>query len=334
MSSLLRAIIAWALALGLSGPALAGDAPLFRFADRDYAAPDLSPKLRRLLHELELEHYRERARLVDEMLYEVHLDREAQARGVDRRALAAELLQVPAPSEAEVKDFYQAHRHRIGQPYEAVRDQVVRHLRAERLREEKTRLLARIKAEGGFELLARAPEPPPYEIDVRGYPSRGPEDAPITVIEFADYQCPHCRRAAGVMQRLLAAYPEDLRHVYLDFPVNRSGISRSVAIGAVCADAQGRYWEYHDRAFAGQRSLGHHSPLALAESLSLDLSAFERCLGEDAARGRVAYSERQARALGLTATPSIFVNGRPLPSGHLERDLTRLIEQSRAARGD
>jgi protein-disulfide isomerase len=210
--------------------------------------------------------------------------------------------------------------------------QIHNHLRREAIMMRRAEILARIKSEGGFRLLVEAPAPPPVAIDTRGRPLRGSPSAPITLVEFSDYQCPNCRRAVKVMEALFQKYPDRFKLVHMDFPINASGVSRAVAHGGVCAQDQGRFWDYHDRAFQQQDSLDASSPAALAGALELDMERFEACMEDPSTRQKVAASEAEGKRLGITATPTLFVDGRPFPSTHLLRDLGEYIE-SRTADG-
>ena len=310
----------------LGANALAADDDLLSYQGRSYGVDHASPKLRTRLYDLDLDYYRQRQMLADELLFEIYLKSEANERDVTYEALAEEYLAIEAPSEQEMRQFYQSNQERIGHPYEEIRERIDQHLRAQRLRARKAELLERVKSEHEYASLLDAPEPPPLEIATEGFPRRGAKVPRFTIVEFGDYQCPHCARAARVLERIIERYPQDVQVIYMDFPINRSGISRSVSEGAACAHRQGQFWAYHDLAFERQSALDGESPTALAKALGLDQAAFAECLSGNGPRAHVARAEREARRLGLRATPSIFVNGRPLRSRHLERDLERLID--------
>ena len=323
--SALRLVVFSVIAACLGANALAADNDLLRYQGRSYGVNHASPKLRTLLYDLDLDYYRQRQVLADELLFEIFLKTEADRRGIPHEALAEELLAYEAPSEQDMRDFYESNQDRIGHPYEEIRERIDQHLRAQRLRARKAELLEKVKSEGDYASLLESPEPPPLEIATEGFPRRGAKVPRFTIVEFGDYQCPHCAKAARVLERIIERYPDDVQVVYMDFPINRSGISRTVSEGAACAQRQGQFWEYHDLAFEHQSTLDGESPAVFAKTLGLDQAAFADCLNGNGPKAHVARAEREARRLGLKATPSIFVNGRPLRSRHLERDLERLI---------
>jgi 2-hydroxychromene-2-carboxylate isomerase len=320
-------VVGWLLWV-FAAHGIASAAELFRFEGRTYGADQASPKLRTLFYDLDHQYFEQRQALADELLFELYIKSEAQKRGVTTGALAEELLSIQPASEEELRAFYDANAARIGQPYEQVRARINQHLRDQRLRAAKAKLLAGVKKKSDFERLVAPPESPPLDIATEGFPHKGATAPRFTIVEFGDYQCPRCAKAARVLRRIIERNPDDVQVIYMDFPINRSGISRLVAEGAVCAHRQEQFWAYHDLAFERQARLNDNSPMELAKALALDEAAFAECLAGRGAKTRVARAESEARRLGLTATPSVFVNGRPLRSRHLERDLQRLIDDA------
>ena len=323
--SLLRFLFAGLLLCASAAESTVSADELFRYEGKTYSAEQAPPKLRTLLYDLDLQYHEQRKALADELLFELYVGEEARKRGVGEAALAEELLKFKPASEGEIRAFYDTNKARIGEPYEQVRERIKQHLDGLALRAAKTKLLDDVKKSGDYELLLAPPEPPPLEIASEGFPRMGAEHPRFTIVEFGDYQCPHCEKAAGVLRRIVEQYPDDVQVIYMDFPINRSGISRLVAEGAACAQRQDKFWAYHDLAFERQSSLDSDSPKALARELGLDEAAFAECLSGRGPKAQLARSESEARRLGLTGTPSIFVNGRPLRSHHLERDLQQLI---------
>lgn len=316
----------------ISTPCSAQDEPLFEYGGKTYAADDLSIRMQQLYGSVLAEHYQSMRTLVDEMVFDVYVEEQAAELARPVQDVGREMLAVPEPGDAETRAFYDKNQAAMSQPYELMEEQIRRHLQRQAMLGKRDAILTRIKAEGRFELMLEAPSPPPVSIDTRGRPVRGNASAPVTLVEFSDYQCPNCKRAVQVMELLFAQHPDKVKLVHMDFPVNASGISRVVAHGGVCAQAQGRFWEYHDRAFEEQESLSAASPSSLANATGLDMERFEACMKDPATRRKVAASEAQAKRLGITATPTLFVDGRPFPSNHLLRDLGEYITSKTAHR--
>lgn len=150
-----------------------------------------------------------------------------------------------------------------------------------------------------------------YNIPIDGSPFLGPANAPITIVEFSDYECPYCRQWHDeVYHRLLQDYKDKIRFVYRDYPL--SGLhpdAISAAESAYCAGEQGAYWQYHDLLFSGQYALGLDSYQKYASSLKLDMAKFTDCLNKRRYQAEVQSNYQFAANLGVSSTPTFFING-------------------------
>ncbi len=156
-------------------------------------------------------------------------------------------------------------------------------------------------------------------------PSIGPHDAPITIIEFSDFNCRYCQYWHGeTFQQLLDTYPDQIRFVYKDFPVAGGGaVGMDAAQAANCAGEQGMYWEYHDALFSGLQSLNRTGFQAYAEGVGLDAEALLACLDSGRYEQEVTEDLQYGAGLGITGTPTFFINGIPLVGA---QPLLRFIE--------
>ncbi|HUG54828.1 MAG TPA: DsbA family protein [Vicinamibacteria bacterium] len=146
---------------------------------------------------------------------------------------------------------------------------------------------------------------------VRGTePARGADGAPVTMVMFCDFQCPQCAEAQPVVDRLLSAYPSEVRLVYRHFPVERIHADAGrAAEAALCAHDQGRFWDMYRSMLANQTELGRSGLLRQAGDLGLDSAAFQRCLDTSQHRADWRRDQTDGAALGVTGTPTFFVNG-------------------------
>ena len=142
-------------------------------------------------------------------------------------------------------------------------------------------------------------------------PAFGPEDAPITFIEFSDFECPYCRQHfLEVYPRLLEKYGDQIRYVYKDFPLTSIHANAvPAAEAALCANEQGSFWEYHDLLFTMRLDLGSETYLTYAEELGLDLDTFGTCVDERRYADEVRGDYDFAANLGIRSTPTFFING-------------------------
>ena len=141
-------------------------------------------------------------------------------------------------------------------------------------------------------------------------PIRGKSDAPITIVEFSDYKCEHCRDMSVSIDTLRREFPETIRQVWKDFPNEElHAEATSAAIAARCADQQGAFWTYHDLLYSQMNLLDSTTYQAIAEAIELDMDIFSRCLSSQEPLPRIQRDFEEGLDLKITATPTIFVNG-------------------------
>jgi len=142
-------------------------------------------------------------------------------------------------------------------------------------------------------------------------PAEGPIGAPVTLVEFSDFQCPFCQRLAPTLRRVREAYGDRVRIVWQDFPLSQIHPQASLAAEAGnCAHEQGRFWEYHDRLFANQKLLQATALKEHAAELKLDVAQFNACLDSSKYASKVRDAAAAGSRLGVNSTPTSFVNGR------------------------
>lgn len=150
-----------------------------------------------------------------------------------------------------------------------------------------------------------------YDVPSDGFPSIGPQDAPIVIVEFSDFQCPFCKRFYDeTYQQLLAAYPGKLRFVYRHLPLTSIHPEAfPSAEASMCANEQNAFPEYHDKLFENQDRLGRELYTQIASDLNLDTVTFEDCLNTEKYKDLVQQDSDFALNLGVQSTPTFFING-------------------------
>ena len=249
---------------------------------------------------------------------QAYLEREASALG-------------PVTDE-EIDDFYARNQDRIrpAQTLDELRPRILKFLEGDRA----ARVVSNLRAGTTIEVLMTPPPAPPVQrISLpSGSVSRGPDDAPITIVEFSDYQCPYCQRAEATLHQLDALFPGKLRFEYRHLPHDFHENALPAAKAAVCAGNQGRFWNYHDLLFKNPRALGGPQLLAYASQLSLDTEAFKACLELPATLDQVNADIALAKAVGAQATPTFFVNGIMLRGAQPAEAFRTIIERELAER--
>jgi protein-disulfide isomerase len=259
-----------------------------------------------------------RRRGLDALVERRLLDAKAKKEGVTVDALVAREItsKVGEPDEAQLQSVYDQTKASGRQlpPFPEVRAEIARYLKGEQTQQVRQEYIARLKAEAKVQITF-----PPYlpnRVDVKAEgPSKGSPDAPVTIVEFSDYECSYCAGAEVTVKRVLEAYPGKVRLVYRDLPLSIHPHAPKAAEAAHCAGEQQRYWDMHDVLFANQRALKVDDLKAHARKLGLDAAKFDACLDSGRMAGKVDADRKAGEALGLDGTPTFFVDGRPYVGG-------------------
>ena len=149
-----------------------------------------------------------------------------------------------------------------------------------------------------------------WDLKLAGAPARGPEAARVTIVEFSDFQCPFCRAGANALNEIAKAYPNDVRLVFKQFPLESHSEAAIAAEASLAAHAQGKFWEMHDRIFANPRSLTEANLVAWAKEFGLDAARFKSDLTSHKYQNTVQNEVREGLDAGVQGTPTVFINGR------------------------
>lgn len=143
---------------------------------------------------------------------------------------------------------------------------------------------------------------------------RGPSDAPVTVVEYADFQCPYCGTFHPTMQRLMTDYPNKIRWVYRNFPLTSiHPEAQPAAEAAECAAQQGKFWEFADQLFSNQQSLTTAYYPEVAKNIGLNVGKFTSCVKDGSGRAKISADVTDATQIGVSGTPTSYINGTEIP---------------------
>jgi protein-disulfide isomerase len=167
----------------------------------------------------------------------------------------------------------------------------------------------------------------PVEIATAGAPTRGPRSAKITIVEFSDFECPYCAMAVGEIAAVMAAYPNDVKLVFKQFPLDEMHPHALMAAeAALAANDQGKFWEMHDKLFANAQRLSPQTIFAIARGLALDMMRFARDMENHRFRQAVAADVAEGDKLGVFGTPSLFIDGKPYHGPVVLSDLKPILD--------
>jgi len=295
-----------------SGVGTATDQALFQFDGKAVTIKDLTTAERQAAYETYADSYHKLVALAQAAVLNQYFDAEAKKTGKTRAALEEAQLGVPAPTDKQVNDWFEANKARIppGYTVDKIAGEIKVVLREQSTREKRDVLLNKLKVDKRFVLLLVEPEAPLVELASAGFPILGDAGAKVTIAEFADYQCPHCKAANTALAAFIKKHKGKVKLVFFDYPI-KGEFSQLAAYGAFCAGQQGKYWEFHDLAFEKQATLGSKdAALGLAKELKLDEAKFSSCLVSDGPKKLVERSKAEGDRVGLSGTPLIFINGK------------------------
>jgi len=344
-----KSVCSVALAAGL----IAGVSPAWSQASSNTAASnpvaivgglpiseaELLNQTRSQMQQLRNQEYEIKKQALDGLVNQMLLEAEARLQNVG----AAELLmrevdsQLRETTEEEISAFYAGQKDRIGKPIEEVKDQIAQLLKQGRLQQARQNYVAKLRNKLPVEILL---EPPRLNVKADPARMRGDVNAPVTIVEFSDFQCPFCLRAYPTLRAVLAKYPSKVRMSYRDFPLSTiHGQARIASEAARCAGDSGKFWEYHDMLFEKPGDLSRETLMAHAAALSLDTPAFELCLEAGKYRAAVEQDYQEGQQAGISGTPAFYINGIFLSGAQqstafeqiIDSELARIAKQSASA---
>lgn len=250
---------------------------------------------------------------VEQIAIDKILEMEAAASGkADIEALMqVEVVAKAAPAtDAEVQKFYEEYKERLqNAPLEQVRPIIEGQLARQKQGERFQVYITELKSKYSFKLDLPAPNIPRLEVSADDDPFIGPETAPITIIQFAEFQCPYCGKAGEAVDQVMETYPGKIKMVYRDFPLGFHDRAIPAAVAANCAGEQEKYWEMHKLLMSNQRALDEETLTSHATSLSLDMAKWNTCRADPAQEAEVRKDMEDGSAVGVTGTPAFFING-------------------------
>ena len=307
------------LALRVGGVAPAGgqekaaapETPVAVVAGKPIQAREVDDLVRAQLMDLRAREHQLRSQALDALVAQALLEKEAEARGMTPDALhKTEVEDKAQVADADAKAYYDANKARFGTTAEAdALKQIKDGLGQQRQGERRAAFARELRAKYDVKMLL---EPYRVPVEVGSAPVRGNPNAPVTVVEFSDFQCPYCVRARPTVNRVREVYGDKVRWVFRHFPLDFHAQAEKAGEAAACAGEQGKFWEMHDLLWANSAQLQVADLKAHAATLGLDAASYGQCLDSGRHAGLVEADLRAGQGYGVSGTPAFFVNGRPL----------------------
>lgn len=224
----------------------------------------------------------------------------------------------------EIDAFYNQNRSRIPQPKAEVEPRIREYLQQQRADEARSAFYASLEEDNAVEYKLG-----PFRVDVaaEGAPAKGPADAPVTIVEFSDFECPYCSRVVPALDKLVDEYGDKVRLVFRHFPLNFHENAQKASEASLCAADQGKFWEMHDLMFEEQQQLAVQNLKEKAERLGLDTGAFNECLDSDQYAEQVQADLQAGVVAGVQGTPAMFINGRFLSGAQPYEAIAAIVDE-------
>lgn len=158
-----------------------------------------------------------------------------------------------------------------------------------------------------------------YDIDLKGHAFRGPADAPVTLVVFDDYQCPYCARLEKFVEQILSQFPKEVKYVIKFYPLPSHPYAQSAAMAALAAGRQGKFWEFHSRLLENYNQMSEEKIDQIAKELGLDMATFTKDRERPESRALIQADIENGKAVGVSGTPSVFLNGKRVANRNLGR---------------
>ena len=266
-------------------------------------------------------------KILDDYIENMLLKQEAQKQGLTVEQLLDKQVRSTLPkdpSEESLHVYYEGVDSK--EPYAALREKILNRIRQLRFDRAKAAYMQTLKAKSN--VVVSLP-PPRAEIALTNTPVLGDKNAPVLLIEYADYECPYCQQVAPALRKLENEYKGRVAFAFKDTPLPMHPHAQKAAEAARCAGAQGKYWDFYHELFASKK-LDLPDLKSDAQKLKLDQTAFDKCLDSGSQAAAVKTQSDEASELGLQGTPSFFVNGRFMSGAASYEQLKDAIEQELA----
>jgi protein-disulfide isomerase len=310
--------------------------PLALINGEAIAAEEVEKPLGVQLSRLEEQIYALKRQKLEALIQTRLLAKEAANRGLTIPALLdAEVTPKVSPvTEQDIENHYQANRAKYPGERDTYSDAIRSQLRNQRQAAQREAFLRSLRSQANVVIHLKPPPTYRADVGVQGAPIRGSTKAPVTIVEFSDFHCPYCRQVQPTLTRLLSDYGDQVKLAYRDFPIDQLHPSaRKAAEAARCANEQGKFWEYHDKLYLGGADASPEKLRALAQETGMNVSVFEQCFASGKYRSEVDKDIAEATDLGVTGTPSFFINGRPLSGAQAYESFVGIINDELARSG-
>ncbi|NDD05702.1 MAG: hypothetical protein EB078_12415, partial [Proteobacteria bacterium] len=301
------------LLLAISGCTGGGSDPVVaEFNGKSVKASEAFGQVKSRLIDLEEEVYRTKEQAINEYVDQKILDMEAQKQKLSKEQLLEKEAGAGAAAEISDKEIeaFLASKGLSLSDKRIKKDDVKEYLKFRQKFEKQQQYVAKLRETAKVKILVTEPESPKLSVATEGQPTWGNAKAPVTIVEFSDFQCPFCARAVPTLDQIKKEYgPDKVRLVFHHLPLPNHNRALPASLAAACANEQGKFWEMHNLLFENQAKLEDSDLKAYAKTLGLDGTKFAECYDKKVHMDKIEASKKEGERVGISATPSFVING-------------------------
>ncbi len=301
------------------------DEVLAKVGDQPILRAEVEEKVASGLRELDQKRHQLLEQGLEQAVREKLVELAAAERGVSSEALLEQEVEAKLSpvTDEQVDQFYEARKAQIPQPKAQVADQIREYLGQQQGAQVYTAFIDSLRGKHAVETFL---DPLRVQVAAAG-PAKGPADAPVTIVEFSDFECPFCSRVVPTLDKVSASYGDKVRIVFRQFPLSSiHPNAQKAAEASLCANEQDKFWAMHDSMFAAQKELSVDALKKKAGEIELDTDRFAECLDSSRYAQQVAQDLAAGQAAGVSGTPALFINGRFLNGAQPYEAVAKVID--------
>ena len=297
-----------------------------KVGERKITAAELDKAAEKDLMPVATQIYKAKKQRLDQMIEDELYSQEAKRQGKSVEDIKKEVSAPTATiSDDAIEVYFDSNQARFsGKTLDQAKEEIRRTLISQKAGKSKNQFLSDLKKTYPTEIYLQEPK---VELDISGQPVRGPQNAKVTIVEFSDFQCPFCKRFKATVDQLVKEYPNDVKHVYRNLPLAFHSNAMPAARGAICANRQGKFWEFRDVLFENATALEEANLRKYAEQAKLDLTQYDACLKDPAVDKQVDADLAYAQQVGASGTPTSFINGVLFSGARPYEELKRVVDE-------
>lgn len=288
------------------------DGLVAKIDDHEITEAELYSGIESDIYEAEVKLYEIKMNKIRAMMLEVYMNNDSRKEGLSNdEFLNKYIAKDLSISEKDIKSFIKERQIPASNINAQMKERIKNYLEVEKKRKAVDKWIAKKTASNPVEVYLDKPTRPTFDVSAGDAPVNGPDSAPVTIVEFSDFQCPFCAKGATVVEEIKQKYGNKVRVAFKNFPLPFHKQAKGASMAALCAHDQDekKFWEMHDKLFANQENLLPQDLESYAKEIGLDLDGFKECVATEKFAQQIDSDIQEGQKVGVKSTPTFYVNG-------------------------